>query len=475
MYERADDQGPVAKLKFLGAAGTVTGSRFLLEAGARRILIDCGLFQGKSELRQKNWGPMGVDPGTIDAVILTHAHIDHTGYLPRLIKNGFTGPVFASAPTRALLNLLLPDAGRLQEEEARFANEKGFSRHRPALPLFTEEDSRRALRLVRSSPFGSAIEIAPDLSFTFHRVGHILGAAFILIETTTAAGGKMKIVFSGDVGRKDIPILKDPEPISAADYVILESTYGDRLHGEESPKDALARVCERIVDKASVLLIPAFAVGRTQEVLYHLRSLQREGRLSPRLPIYIDSPMAISTVDLYCDFTPEHDIEMAELRDQGRCPIEGPSVSFSRSSDDSKRLNRLHGPAVIISASGMLNGGRVLHHLVRRLPDADTTLLFVGYQAEGTLGRRILEGARDVRVLGQAVPVAAQIEEIPALSAHADSGELVEWMSAIPEKPREIFLVHGEDRAREALAASLRGKLGFKVSLPRQDETRELG
>ncbi|MGH7767672.1 MAG: MBL fold metallo-hydrolase RNA specificity domain-containing protein [Candidatus Binatia bacterium] len=464
----------MTRLKFLGAAGTVTGSRFLLEAGSRRVLIDCGLFQGKSELRQKNWGPLGVDPGAIDAVILTHAHIDHTGYLPRLVKNGFTGPVFASAPTKALLNILLPDAARLQEEEARYANEKGYSRHKPALPLFTDEDARRALKLVRGSPFGSSIEIAPDLCFTFHRAGHILGAAFVLVETGRAAGEKMKIVFSGDVGRKDIPILKDPEPIAGADYVVLESTYGDRLHGGESSKEALARVCQGVIEKGSVLLVPAFAVGRTQEVLYHLRALQREGRLSPRLPIYIDSPMAISAVDLYCDYTPEHDIEMTELRDQERCPIQGPSVSFSRSSDDSKSLNRLHGPAVIISASGMLSGGRVLHHLVQRLPNPDTTLLFVGYQAEGTLGRRILEGEREVRVLGQAVPVAAHIEEIPALSAHADSGELLEWMSAIPAKPREIFLVHGEDRARAALAASLRDKLGFKVSLPRQDENREL-
>jgi metallo-beta-lactamase family protein len=472
---RSDERGPVTQLRFLGAAGTVTGSRFLLEAGSRRVLIDCGLFQGKSELRQKNWGPLGVDPKTLDAVILTHAHIDHTGYLPRLVKDGFNGPVFASAPTRALLNIMLPDAARLQEEQARYANEKGYSRHHPALPLFTEEDARRALRLVRPSPFGSAIEIAPDLSFTFHRVGHILGAAFILIQTRNSAGEKIKIVFSGDVGRRDIPILKDPEPISGADYVLLESTYGDRLHGDESPKEALARVVQGIVEKKSVLLIPAFAVGRTQEVLYHLRALQRESRIPPNLPIHVDSPMAISTVDLYCDFTPEHDIEMSELRDGGRCPIEGPSVSFSRSSDDSKRLNRLRGPAVIISASGMLNGGRVLHHLVQRLPNPDTTLLFVGYQAEGTLGRRILEGEREVRVLGQGVAVAAHLEEIPALSAHADSGELVEWISAIPEKPREIFLVHGEDRARETLAASLRGSLGFKVSLPRQDEIREFG
>jgi metallo-beta-lactamase family protein len=464
----------VTSVTFLGAAGTVTGSRYLLEVDGRRVLIDCGLFQGKTELKQRNWTPLGVDPASLDAVILTHAHIDHTGYLPRLIKQGFSGPVFASAPTKALLDIMLPDAGRLQEEEAGFVNQAGYSRHKPALALFTEEDARRALPLVRRATFGESVEVAPGVSFTFHRVGHILGAAFIFVETKNPGGGKTRIVFSGDVGRKSVPILKDPEPILGADYVLLESTYGDRLHGAESPKEALARVCERVVRSAGILLIPAFAVGRTQEVLYHLRSLQREGRLSPKLPIYIDSPMAISTVDLYCEFTPEHDLEMEELRNQEGCPIEGPSVQFARSSDDSKRLNHLRGPAIILSASGMLNGGRILHHLVRRLPDPNTLLLFVGYQAEGTLGRRILQGAKEVQVLGQTIHVAAQIEEIPALSAHADSKELLEWLSAIPEKPREVFLVHGEDQARTALADSIRQKLGFNVMLPKQDERREL-
>jgi metallo-beta-lactamase family protein len=464
----------VTSVTFLGAAGTVTGSRYLLEADGRRILIDCGLFQGKTDLKQKNWEPLGVDAASLDAVILTHAHIDHTGYLPRLVKQGFNGPVFASAPTKALLDIMLPDAGRLQEEEAGFVNQAGYSRHKPALALFTEEDARRALPLVRRATFGESVEVAPGVSFTFHRVGHILGAAFIFVETKNPGGGKTRILFSGDVGRKSVPILKDPEPILAADYVLLESTYGDRLHGAESPKEALARVCDRVVRSAGILLIPAFAVGRTQEVLYHLRALQREGRLSPKLPIYIDSPMAISTVDLYCEFTPEHDLEMEALRNQEGCPIEGPSVQFARSSDDSKRLNHLRGPAIILSASGMLNGGRILHHLVRRLPDPNTLLLFVGYQAEGTLGRRILEGAKEVQVLGQTIQVAAQIEEIPALSAHADSKELLEWLSVIPEKPREVFLVHGEDQARTALADSIRQKLGFNVMLPKQDERREL-
>lgn len=464
----------MATVTFLGAAGTVTGSRYLVEQDGRRILIDCGLFQGKTELKQRNWAPVGVDVASLDAVVLTHAHIDHTGYLPRLVKQGFGGPVFASAPTKALLDIMLPDAGRLQEEEARFVNHAGYSRHKPALALFTEEDARRTLPLVRRAPFGEAVEVAPGLSFAFHRVGHILGAAYILIETKNPGGGKTRIVFSGDVGRKNVPILKDPESISGADYVLLESTYGDRLHGAESPKEALARVCDRIVASSGILLIPAFAVGRTQEVLYYLRALQREGRLSAKLPIYVDSPMAISTVDLYCDFTPEHDFEMEELRNAEGCPLEGPSVQFARSSDESKRLNNLRGPAIILSASGMLNGGRILHHLVRRLPDPDTILLFVGYQAEGTLGRTILEGAKEVQVLGQTVHVNARLEEIPALSAHADSKELLEWLSGIPEKPREVFLVHGEDQARTALAGSIRQQLGFDVALPKQDERREL-
>jgi metallo-beta-lactamase family protein len=465
----------VASVSFLGAAGTVTGSRYLVEHDGRRILIDCGLFQGKTELKQKNWAPLGVDTAALDAVILTHAHIDHTGYLPRLVKQGFGGPVFASAPTKALLDIMLPDAGRLQEEEAQYVNRAGYSRHKPALALFTEKDARRTLPLVRRAPFGEAVEVAPGFIFTFHRVGHILGAAFILMETKNPGGGKTRVVFSGDVGRKNVPVLKDPEPITGADYVLLESTYGDRLHGAESPKEALGRVCDRIVRNAGILLIPAFAVGRTQEVLYYLRALQREGRLSPKLPIYVDSPMAISTVDLYCDFTPEHDFEMAELNNGEGCPLEGPSVQFTRSSDESKRLNNLRGPAIILSASGMLNGGRILHHLVHRLPDPNTILLFVGYQAEGTLGRTILEGAKDVQVLGRTVHVAAQIEEIPALSAHADSKELLEWLSLIPEKPREVFLVHGEDHARNALAGSIRQQLGFDVALPQQDERRELG
>jgi metallo-beta-lactamase family protein len=457
------------KLTFLGATGTVTGSRFLLEADRNTILVDCGLFQGGSALRAKNWDPFPADVRRIGAVLLTHAHIDHTGYLPRLVREGYAGPVYCTPPTKALLQYLLPDAGRLQEEEAGYANRKGYSRHRPAEPLFTEEDARRALLLLEELPFDQESAVLPGVQFSFHRVGHIIGAGFIRV----AAGGA-PILFSGDVGRRDVPILKDPEPILPAKYVLLESTYGDRLHGAESPLVRLEKaVCETI-SRRGVVLIPAFAVGRTQEVLYYLRQLQRERKIPDDLPIFVDSPMAVSAVEIYRDFTTEHDLEMRELEDADLSPIDGRWVRLVRSVDDSKSLNRLRGPAIIISASGMLNGGRVLHHLKQRLPDPDTTLLFVGYQAEETLGRQILDGARSVRIHGEIVPVAARIEEIPALSAHADQAELVEWFSKVPAPPARTFLVHGEDAARTALAGRIRGDLHYDVALPLRNQAEEL-
>ncbi len=457
------------RLTFLGASGTVTGSRFLLEADQKTILVDCGLFQGGSELRAKNWEPLAIDVRRIDAVLLTHAHIDHTGYLPRLVRQGYTGPAYCSSPTRALLQYLLPDAGRLQEEEAGYANRTGYSRHHPAEPLFTEEDANRALRLLREIPFDQPSDVLPGVEFSFHRVGHIIGAGFILVKT-----GGASILFSGDVGRKGVPILKDPEPILGAKYVLLESTYGDRNHGPERPLDALERVTTETIARRGVLLIPAFAVGRTQEVLFYLRQLQREKKIPDDLPIFVDSPMAVSAVEIYRDFTSEHDIETRALDDNDASPIDGRWVHLMRTVDDSKSLNRLKGPAVIISASGMLNGGRILHHLKLRLPDPDTTLLFVGYQAEGTLGRDIEGGARFARIHGESVPVRAKIEVIPALSAHADQSELIEWFSKIPEPPARTFLVHGEDPARQALAGRIRSELRFDVALPGRGSAEDL-
>ena len=458
------------KLTFLGASGTVTGSRFLLEADRNTILVDCGLFQGGSALREKNREPFPADVKKIGGVLLTHAHIDHTGYLPRLVRDGYAGPVYCTAPTKALLEYLLPDAGRLQEEEAGYANRKGYSRHRPAEPLFTEEDARRALTLIRELPFDQTSTVLPGVEFSFHRVGHIIGAGFIRVAT---AGGA-PILFSGDVGRRDVPILKDPEPIIPAKYVLLESTYGDRLHGPESPLVRLEQVVCETIGRRGVVLIPAFAVGRTQEVLFYLRQLQREGKIPDDLPIFVDSPMAVSAVEIYRDYTTEHDLEMRELEDADLSPIDGRWVRLMRSVDDSKSLNRVRGPAIIVSASGMLNGGRILHHLKQRLPDPDTTLLFVGYQAEETLGRQILDGARSVRIHGEIVPVAARIEQIPALSAHADQAELVEWFSKIAAPPARTFLVHGEDAARAALAGRIREALRFDVALPAQNHAEEL-
>lgn len=457
------------RLTFLGASGTVTGSKYLLERDGRRLLVDCGLFQGPRELRQANWDPLPVPARSLEGVLLTHAHIDHTGYLPRLARDGFTGPVYCSAPTKALLHYLLSDAARLQEEEAAFANKAGYSRHKPALPLFDEEDARKALRLVQGIPFDSVSNVLPGVRFSFHRVGHILGAGFIKVQI-----GATSILFSGDVGRRGVPILKDPEPPLAADIVLLESTYGDRNHGAEPPESALERVVAEIVSRRSILLVPAFAVGRTQEILYDLNRLRTAGRIPRDLPVYVDSPMAVSVVRTYCDFPEEHDLETRELERADTCPIEGPQVHLTTSVEQSKALNRLKGPAVILSASGMLSGGRILHHLKLRLPDPDTVLAFVGYQAEGTLGRAIQGGAREVRIHGQNVPVRARIESIPAFSAHADQRELLEWFSKIPAPPRMTYLVHGEEKARRALEQKIREDLHFEVKLPERGDAEQL-
>jgi metallo-beta-lactamase family protein len=456
-------------LRFLGACGTVTGSKFLLESGSHRVLLDCGVFQGSSELKQKNWSRPSFDPSSLDAVILTHAHIDHTGYVPRLAKLGYSGPVYVTPPTAGLLGYLWPDAAHLHEEDARYANLKQYSSHRPALPFFDADEARAALGLLRPVPFHGRGEAAPGIAFTFRRVGHILGAAFVTVEADSR-----RIVFSGDVGQRNAPILKDPETPESADYLLLESTYGDRLHPDASPRGELGRVVAETVARRGVLLIPAFAVGRAQDVLYHLRSLQRGGRIPANLPIYLDSPMAVGAVDLYCGALAEHDLEMEKLRNEGLCPIEGPSVKLVRDRDESIALNARRGPMVIVSASGMLTGGRILHHLKHRLPDPETTLLFVGFQAAGTLGRRIREGAREVRIHGQPVPVRAEIREIPALSAHADQRGLIEWVASLTSPPRAVSLVHGEPAAREALAAVLRTTYGWTVNLPGEGETVEL-
>jgi metallo-beta-lactamase family protein len=459
----------MAKLRFLGACGIVTGSKFLLEGSRRRLLVDCGVFQGSREDKEKNWAPPPLDISRLDAITLTHAHIDHTGYVPRLGKLGYEGPVFATPPTSDLLADLWPDAGHLHEEDARYANQKGYSRHKPASPFFDANEGTAALRLLRSVPFHERVSLDSELAFTFHRVGHILGAAFLAVESSG-----VRTVFSGDVGQLNAPVLRDPEAIGRADYLVLESTYGDRLHPTGSPLEELGQVVEQTVARQGVLLIPAFAVGRTQDVLYHLRVLQRRKSIPENLPIFVDSPMATSVVELYCEHSEEHDLEATQLREAGICPIEGPSVRLVRSPIESRRLNDRRGPMIIISASGMLSGGRVLHHLKRRIPDPDTTLLFVGYQAQGTLGRRVLEGARAIRIHGETFPVEATIREVSALSAHADQRGLIDWAAGLKTPPRKVFLVHGEPGPREALAAALRTSLGWDVALPNEGDEVEL-
>ena len=459
----------MAKLRFLGACGTVTGSKFLMEGSRRRLLVDCGVFQGSRGNKEKNWLDPPFEVSGLDAIALTHAHIDHTGYTPRLAKLGYKGPVFATPPTIGLLEDLWPDAGHLHEEDARYANQKEYSRHRPALPFFDAEEGKSALRLLRPVRFHEPVAVGSEFSIRFHRVGHILGAAFVAVES-----GGVVTVFSGDVGQRDAPVLKDPEPLPRADYLVLESTYGNRNHPTASPLEELGRIVEQTVARGGVLLIPAFAVGRTQDVLYHLRALQRRGSIPANLPIFVDSPMATSVVDLYCDHLDEHDLEAEKLRKEGLCPIEGPSVQLVRTAVESKRLNDRRGPMIIISASGMLTGGRVLHHLKRRIPETDTTLLFVGFQAEGTLGRHILEGAQEIRIHGQKVPVRADVREVPALSAHADQKGLLAWAATLPSPPRKVFLVHGEPPARDALAAGLRTDFGWTVELPNEGDVADL-
>ncbi len=461
------------QIGFHGAARTVTGSKYLLTLDHYRLLVDCGLFQGGFEMHQRNWRPTPFRPSSVNDVLFTHAHIDHTGYFPRFAGDGFTGRAFATPPTKALLGVLLPDSGGLQEEEARWANKKGYSRHQPARPLYTEDDAHRSLQLLHRMEFDQETPLHKHLKVKLHRAGHILGAAFAEIRYRDEAAGWKTVVFSGDMGRRGVPILKDPAPLPACDVLVCESTYGDRLHEATDPKEQLRRELEEAIRRGGFTVIPAFAVGRTQEVLYHLFELLEEGRL-PKIPVYVDSPMANSVVELYCRYESEHDVEMNELEELSGSPLETRHFTVVRKREESKKLNDLPGPGIVISASGMATGGRVLHHLLHRLRDPRNTVLFVGYQAEGTLGRRLLEGETDVTVMGEGLTVKAAIRQIPALSAHADANELIAWIKSAPAPPKTVFLTHGEPDAQDAFAARLRSELGLNVHVPEPDELAEV-
>src|SRR5271156_4444182 len=398
----------MAKITFLGAAGTVTGSKYLIEAGNKRLLVDCGLFEGSRELRQRNWNPLTVEPATIDWVLLTHAHIDHTGYLPRLVQAGFRGPIYSNAATHELCNLLLPDSAHLQEEDALFAARKQYSSHKPPLPLYTVAQAQQALSQFQEIPRADVFTISPEFSVLPHDAGHILGSSWLEL-TITENGKKTLVVFSGDIGRYDQVILKDPDPPTRADFLLCESTYGDREHGTASVADELADVINRVAKRGGTIVIPSFAVGRTQTLMYYLRELDDAQRI-PKLPVYVDSPMAVSVTDIYARHHEDHDLDFTKLEQQGdRDPLNLTEVHMTRTVEDSKKINDVTSPCIIISASGMATGGRVLHHLAKRLPDSRSAVLLVGYSAEGTLARALQDGAQFVRIHGQEIPVRAEV------------------------------------------------------------------
>jgi len=448
-----------ATLTFLGAAGTVTGAKFLLEAASARLLLECGLFQGLAELQARNWAAPPVDPRTLRAVLLSHAHIDHSGYLPRLVRDGYGGPIYCSPGTADLLRIMLPDAARLQEEEAEFRNRQGRSRHQPALPLFTTADADQALAAVSPVDFGRRFQPGPGVSARFALSGHILGASIVEVE---AAGGRL--VYSGDLGRYGVPITRDPDPVLEADMLLVESTYGNRLHAGGDGTAVLQAAVERAVAQRAALLVPAFAIGRAQDILYLLRELETARRI-PSVPVYLDSPMGIEATAAYARHPEEHDTDLARVTAAGGTPFAPARFHLARTADDSKRLNGLDGPVIVIAGSGMATGGRILHHLRLRLPDPRTTVLFVGYQAAGTRGRLLRDGAKELRIFGEVVPVRATIMETDALSAHADQGELLRWLGGFRRAPGMTYCVHGEPQAAEALREAIATRLGWPCAV----------
>lgn len=463
----------MATLQFLGATGTVTGSKYVLDAHGSRVMIDCGLFQGLKELRLRNWESLAVKPASITWVLLTHAHIDHSGYLPRLVRDGFTGPVYTTTATADLLKILLPDSARLQEEDAEYANRKGFSKHRPALPLYSEQDADAALKLLQRVSYEENVPLNKVLSARFIPAGHILGSSFIEVQITEPDRAPVKVVFSGDLGRYDEPILNDPEPENEADYLLVESTYGDRLHDHTSPKDRLAEIINATAERGGKVIIPAFAVGRTQLLVYYIRELEDEGRI-PVLPVAVDSPMGVEATRLYSKHHEDHDFDMQRVENLKRNPLATRNFSLVQGRSGSKMLNERQGPGIIISASGMATGGRVLHHLARWLPDPASSVIFAGYQAVGTRGRRLQDGETQVKIHGEIVEVRAHIDSISSLSAHADAGEIMRWLGGFKRPPRRTFVVHGEPDSAAALRDRIIKELGWDVVIPTHKEVVEL-
>jgi len=452
------------KLTFLGATGTVTGSKYLLEDGEKRILIDCGLFQGLKELRLRNWAELPIDPASVDTVILTHAHIDHSGYLPLFIKNGFKGPVYCSSATADLCDILLPDSGYLHEEDARRANRYNYSKHKPALPLYTQEDAYDALEQIKPVSFGDEHALSDFLSFHMTRAGHILGAACV-----TISDGQSSIVFSGDLGRPDDPVIKAPAQIQNADYLILESTYGDRLHEDTDPQGQLGEIIRKTAARGGTVVIPAFAVGRTQSLIYYIHELKKAKRI-PDLPVYLDSPMAINVTKLL----QQHDAEHRLSHEQ--CAEVCNSVLYTQSVEQSKAIYEKNNglPTIIISASGMATGGRILHHLKHYISDPRNTVLLAGFQAAGTRGARLMHGETELKIHGHLYPVRAQIEMLDNMSAHGDYQEIINWLKNFRKPPRKVFITHGEPEAASSLKFKIEEHLGWNVEIPDYLDEHEL-
>ncbi len=450
------------EIRFLGAAGTVTGSRYLLTQGGHSILIDCGLFQGVKNIRSRNWKPFPVNAAHIAAVVLTHAHLDHSGYLPRLIREGFAGPVWATSATRDLVEILLEDSAHLQEEDAKHANRYGYSKHHPAEPLYTAEDARHAMKHVRGTGFGEPVTIGP-FRVTFLCAGHILGAACVRVE---CAG--QTITFSGDLGRPNDPVMVPPEPLAETDWLVLESTYGDRLHPEHDPYEALAEIVSRTAARGGTVLLPSFAVGRAQTLMYLLSRLMDEHRI-PDLPVFLDSPMAIDVTGVFRRFRHQHRLS------QDACNRIHDAVTYTRSPEESEALAANRYPKVIIAGAGMLNGGRILHHLLAFGADARNTIVIAGYQAEGTRGDALLKGARSLRIFGRDAQINCEVARIDSLSAHADYNEILAWLRPVGHAPRRVFITHGEPVASDGLRQKLEHELGWSADVPEQDETVRLG
>ena len=454
------------KISFWGAARTVTGSKHLIETGNKKILVDCGMFQGRKELRERNWQTPAFDPSELDAVVLTHAHMDHIGWLPRLMKLGYKGPIFCTRATKQLAGISLPDSGRIQEEDAAQHNKRQSSRHDPALPLYTEQDAYAVLKQFEVRPYHEPFDLPGKMVCRYAFAGHILGSAFAEMYFENG----QRILMSGDLGRWNTPVIRDPEMMDFAEYLTIESTYGDRIHSNEDAKARLEEIANNAIQYGNCVLIPSFAIGRTQELLYLLSCLQLEGRIG-RIPIYVDSPMATSTSSLYGDSKEEWDDEMRQMMNERTNPIEPEGVQYVRDKNMSKALNVQTGPMIVIAGSGMANGGRILHHFLHRLDDPRTVVCFTGYQAEETLGRRLLEGAPEVHIYGREVAVQASITKLNSLSAHADQSEIMLWLRGFGTPPKQTFIVHGEPHAQDTLAALIQSELGWKTHIPEHGET----